>query len=177
MDIEIRPMMNADLAVLREMDHSYHTDFVWQMHLNPEEDKIGVQFKEMRLPRSVRVDYPWPEDWLQASWQQRNSVLVAVVENRTVGYLTLIKDETKRLVRITNLVVLRRLRRRQIGSTLLQAAEVWMARQGMTRIQLEMQSKNQPAISMAKALGYEFNGYNDEYFPNRDIALFFVRRI
>ncbi|MBN2044032.1 MAG: GNAT family N-acetyltransferase [Anaerolineales bacterium] len=177
MDIEIRPLMDADLAVLRELDHSYHTDYVWQMSLDVGEQETSVNFKEVRLPRSMRVEYPWPEDWVHQTWQKRNSVLIAVVDDQTVGYLSLVKDDTARLVRITNLVVLRRLRRRQIGSTLLQAAEVWMAQQGAGLLQLEMQVKNHPAICMAKALGYEFNGYRDEYFPNRDIALFFARRI
>lgn len=177
MDIEIRPMNAADLTVLTEMDHSYHTDYVWQMKLNQDEHEIGVRFNEIRLPRSMMVDYPWANDRLMETWQMRDGVLVAVVEEKPVGYLSLVKDETKRVARITDLVVLRRLRRRQIGSTLLQAAAVWMSQRGIGILQLEFQSKNHPAICMANQLGYEFCGYCDQFFPNRDIALFFSRRI
>jgi RimJ/RimL family protein N-acetyltransferase len=38
-----------------------------------------------------------------------------------------------------------------------------------------MQSKNHPAIQLAHKLGFEFCGYNDHYFSNQDIALFFSR--
>jgi len=176
-DIEIRPMIKTDLPALIGMDHSYHTDYVWQMHLNQDEHEIGVRFKELRLPRTLRVDYPWPNTRLQESWQKWDGVMVADVEGKIVGYLALVTEVPKRQARIIDLMVNRRLRRRQIGSTLLQAAAVWMSQQKIGKLQLEVQSKNHPAICMANHLGYEFSGYSDEYFPNRDIALFFSRRI
>jgi ribosomal protein S18 acetylase RimI-like enzyme len=40
---------------------------------------------------------------------------------------------------------------------------------------LEMQSKNIPAVHLAMRLGYEFCGYNDHYYSNQDIALFFAQ--
>jgi len=42
---------------------------------------------------------------------------------------------------------------------------------------LEMSSKNNPAIRFAQKLGYEFCGYNDQYYETQDIALFFGRYI
>ncbi len=177
MDIEIRSMINADLPVLMMMDHSYSTDYVWQMLMKQDKEEFGVKFAEMRLPRTMRVEYPWPNTRLEESWQQWDGVMVAVVEEKSVGYLTLVKDETKCEAKIMDLVVNRRLRRRQIGSTLLQAASMWMSQQEIGKLQLEMQAKNHPAICMAKTLGYEFSGFADQYFPNRDIGLFFSRRI
>jgi hypothetical protein len=38
-----------------------------------------------------------------------------------------------------------------------------------------MQSKNYPAVHMAMKLGYEFSGYQDHFYANGDIALFFTR--
>jgi ribosomal protein S18 acetylase RimI-like enzyme len=40
---------------------------------------------------------------------------------------------------------------------------------------LEMQPKNYPAIQLAQKLGFDFCGYNDRYYANRDIALFFAK--
>jgi len=45
----------------------------------------------------------------------------------------------------------------------------------MQRLLLEVQPKNYPAIQMAKKLGFELCGYNDHYFANHDIALFFSK--
>jgi hypothetical protein len=42
---------------------------------------------------------------------------------------------------------------------------------------LEMQPKNHAAISMAQKLGFDLCGYNDRYYSNRDIALFFSRSV
>jgi ribosomal protein S18 acetylase RimI-like enzyme len=66
-------------------------------------------------------------------------------------------------------------RRKGIASGLVLAAQEWAAERRCRRILLEMQSKNFPAICLAIKLGYEFCGYQDQYFANQDTALFFTR--
>ena len=177
MEIEIRPLISEDLLALTRIDHSYHTDYVWQMTLEQDEALTGVKFRETKLPRSMRVDYPWPETKLEEDWQQRDGVLVALSEEVQVGYVSIIKSVIRPFATISDLVVIRRSRRQGIGSALLAAAADWLVRQGVHQVQVEMQSKNHPAISLAKKLGYEFCGYSDQYYPNQDIALFFAKRI
>jgi ribosomal protein S18 acetylase RimI-like enzyme len=177
MEIEIRPLISEDLPALTRIDHSYHTDFVWQMALEQEESKLGIQFREIKLPRSMRVDYPWPEMKLADDWEQRDGVLVALHEDVQVGYISILKSIARPFATISDLVVIRRSRRQGIGTALLQAASGWLTQQGVDHLQLEMQSKNHPAISLAKKLGYEYCGYSDHYYPNLDIALFFSKRI
>ena len=177
MEIEIRPLISEDLPALTKIDHSYHTDYVWQMALEQEEAQLSVQFREIKLPRSMRVDYPWPESKLAQDWEQRDGVLVALHEDVQVGYLSIVKSIARSFATISDLVVIRRSRRQGIGTALLKAATEWLAQQGVDRMQLEMQSKNHPMISLAKKLGHEFCGYSDQYYPNLDIALFFVKRI
>jgi GNAT superfamily N-acetyltransferase len=77
---------------------------------------------------------------------------------------------------VTDLVVKRRVRRQGVGMALISGARNWAAQQNDNRLVLEMQSKNYPAICVAQKLGFEFCGYNDMYFPNQDIALFFVKK-
>ena len=65
-EIDIRPAIATDIKILVAIDHNYSTDYVWQMEIQAEEEKIGVNFREIRLPRSVRVEYPRPvrgEGW------------------------------------------------------------------------------------------------------------------
>jgi ribosomal protein S18 acetylase RimI-like enzyme len=40
---------------------------------------------------------------------------------------------------------------------------------------LGMQTKNFPAINLAQRLGFDYCGYIDHYYPNRDIAIFFTK--
>ena len=45
------------------------------------------------------------------------------------------------------------------------------------RLVLEMQHKNHAAIQLAKKLGFDFCGYNDRYYANHDIGLFFAKSL
>jgi ribosomal protein S18 acetylase RimI-like enzyme len=77
---------------------------------------------------------------------------------------------------MTDLVVAPRLRRQGIGSALTLAAQEWVARHSVSRrLVLEMQPKNFPAISLSQKLGFDFSGYNDHYYANRDVAIFFAK--
>jgi GNAT superfamily N-acetyltransferase len=73
------------------------------------------------------------------------------------------------------LVVVPSARRKGIASALILAAQDWARRRNDRRMILELQSKNTPAIRMALKLGFEFCGYNDHYYLNQDIALFFTQ--
>jgi ribosomal protein S18 acetylase RimI-like enzyme len=177
LDIEIRPLLPEDLEVLAKIDHSYHTDFVWQMAMDRDEGNISIKFKEIRLPRSMRVDYPWPDTRILGDWKSRDGVMVALVDEIPVGYASVTLDASEELASVTDLVVTRRLRRRGIGTALLHAVSIGLAKEGVRQVMLEMQSKNHPAIGLADQMGYEFCGYSDQYYPNLDIALFFSKRI
>jgi RimJ/RimL family protein N-acetyltransferase len=58
------------------------------------------------------------------------------------------------------------------------AALEWTAAQTKSqRIILGMQTKNFPAINLALHMGFDYCGYIDHYYPNRDIAIFFTKWI
>ena len=60
---------------------------------------------------------------------------------------------------------------------LLKAAHRWAMEHNLKQLMLETQTKNYPAISLAQKQGFHFCGYNERYYPNGDIALFFSRSI
>jgi ribosomal protein S18 acetylase RimI-like enzyme len=76
---------------------------------------------------------------------------------------------------VTDLAVKRRLRRQGIASALLLAAQEWGAHQNSRNLVLEMQPKNDPCIHLALKLGFDFCGYNDRFYANHDIGLFFAK--
>lgn len=174
-EIEIRPAIAADIPSLLAIDHTYTSDFAWQMEVQVEEGLMQVNFREIRLPRSVRVEYPRQVRTLADGWAERHGLLVALHQGEVVGYISLMLNIAPLTAWVTDLAVVRRLRRQGIGSALVLAGQEWGANHACRRIVLELQPKNHPAIQMAKKLGFDFCGYNDLYYPNHDIALFFAR--
>ncbi len=78
---------------------------------------------------------------------------------------------------ITDLAVERSYRRQGIASALVLGAQNWALSKGLRRGIIEMPSKNFPAINLALKLGYEFCGYNDQYYASQDVTLFFGRAL
>ena len=175
--IEIRPAVADDIQPLVTLDHDYTSDYVWQMDVRLEEGQMGVSFRLVRLPRSVRVEYPRSPKALTTDWERRSGLLVAVLEEQVVGYVSIMQNQIPATTQIIDLVVLRRVRRQGIGSTLVLAAEEWARQHSSHRLMIEMQPKNHPAYCLAQKLGFDFCGYNDRYYLNRDIALFYAKSL
>ena len=174
-EIEIRPAVISDIPVLMALDHFYQTNYVWQMDRTIEDGQVIIRFREVRLPRLVRVEYPNSGGWLAEGWKQQPALLVAVLAGEPVGYICLTETLSAGTAWVKELVVREKLRHKGIATALLLAAQDWAGQRRYRRIILEMQSKNNPAIRMAQKVGCEFCGYNDHYYANQDIALFFAR--
>ncbi len=53
--VTVRPADSDDIALITTFDHSFSTDYVWQMDLREEQGQVSVNFRQVRLPRSLRV--------------------------------------------------------------------------------------------------------------------------
>lgn len=175
--VHVRAATEEDYERLLDMDHSFGTDYVWQMELGQGVPRMGAQFKETRLPRPMQVKYPRSRDRLPAEWKQRAALLVGESDNKIVGYASLSAGLAPGAIWLTDLVVDVPFRRKGVGSRLIAAAQTWAREHGHDRLVLEMLSKNYPAIKLAQKLAFEFSGYNDKYYENQDIALFFAKRL
>jgi ribosomal protein S18 acetylase RimI-like enzyme len=173
-EIQIRPAAAADIKTLLSLEHSGESDYVWQLDVRREPSQLEVNLREVRLPRSVPLTYPRSSEKLGEEWEKTN-MLVALIAGKPVGYLRMTDQLVPGTVWITDLVVGRAERRKGIGSSLVIAAHTWATQMGNRRAVLEMQSKNSAAVRLAQKLGYEFCGYNDQYYVTRDVALFFGR--
>jgi GNAT superfamily N-acetyltransferase len=172
-EVQVRPAASADLPHLTALDHGYSTDYVWQMDVREEGGQIGVTFRAVRLPRSVRVAFPREAQQLIEAWNRRVCFLVAEEAGQIKGYLNLILGAAPETGWVADFAVDRRFRRNGVGSVLLASAAHWARQNGLRRLILETQSKNYPAIRFAQKHGMAFCGYNDRHYPNQDVALFF----
>ncbi len=172
-EILIRSAVSSDLARLADIDHSFSTDFVWQMETREEEASLSLNFREVHLPRPMRVPFPRSQDHLVDAWVQRRCFLVAETQALPRGYLNLSPGPVPEVGLVADFGVEPRFRRQGIGSALLLAVKQWARENGHRRLILETQTKNHPGISFCKKHGFHFCGYNDRYYSNMDIALFF----
>ena len=177
LSFEIRPATANDLPRLMAMDHSSLSDYVWQLELRRETSQVTANFREVRLPRSIEVKYPRNPSVLADEWTRSDLVLVALHEGNPIGYLCANEDPASAVAWVTDMVVAPDQRRKGAGSALLTASEAWALERHLRRIILEMQSKNQGCIRLAQKFGYDFCGYNDQYYSTQDVALFFGRAI
>lgn len=173
----VRPATLADLNACLVLDHSCVTDHVWQMKVQESESQVGVTFHTVRLPRRMQVEYPRNLEQLVDDWQRGEGFLVAEVDNQVCGYVDLFVQPWQRMGWIVNIAVDRTHRKRGIGTTLMRHARQWAREQDLQMLLTEATTKNYPALCFYQKLGFQFCGFNDHYYTNQDIALFFVRAL
>ena len=174
---DARPAVAADIPRLTGIDHSCKSDYVWQLDLRRGAEQVTVDFREVRLPRTVDVLYPRDPASLSDLLNRRDLMLTAVYASVPVGYACVREDRPAAAAWITDLVVAQEHRRKGAGSVLLTAVQTWAMERGVRRLIVEMQSKNHPCIRFAQKFGFEFCGYNDQYYATRDVTLFFAKTI
>ncbi len=175
MSLSIRPAIATDIPALIALDHSVQSEYVWQLDLRYEWPQIGVTLREVRLPRPIRVDYPRRLSTLADEWHLRSAFWVLLERNTPAGYLTLQAEPALELVRISDLVIAPAFRRRGLAGRLLKLAQEWAMERELPRLMLEVPAKNHPAIRLAQKHLFEFCGYNEAYYPSRDVTLFFCK--
>ena len=194
-------LRSADLTDLGDclvLDADSQTDHVWQMDEREENGGRVVRFQTVRLPRVMHVSYPRQRDDLLAAWEGEATVLVTAdrrAEQRGAGppdeelsgagspgeepprilaYCQLDACAWQEAGWISHLIVDRPHRRRGIATAMLQASKLWARKEGLNRLMMGVQTKNYPAICFCEKNGFAFCGFNDRYYKNRDIALFFT---
>jgi GNAT superfamily N-acetyltransferase len=170
----IRAATSSDIAQLVALDHHYSTDHVWQMGFNSSGEEVSISFRQVRLPRPMRVQYPRDPNHLIDEWTNKLAILIAEHEHSIAGYVCIERSTAPLVGWITDLVVSLPARRQGVGTSLLSSARAWCVQRGYARMVIEMQSKNFPAIKLARKSGFVYSGYSDQYFLNQDIALFFA---
>jgi ribosomal protein S18 acetylase RimI-like enzyme len=193
----IRMAALVDLEPCLALDADSQTDHVWQMDQRAEKHGgMFIRFQPVRLPRVMYVTYPRRRDDLLSCWENDSIILVAADKpiresvddggiegaseqdrSQVFGYCQLDAQAWQQTGWISHLVIDRASRRRGVGTALLKASIAWGRSQKLKRLMLAVQTKNHPAISFCEKHKFTFCGFNDHYFVNRDIALFFTLRL
>lgn len=175
--MDIRPATLADLNACLSLDHNGETEHVWQMQDHRSKFRVSVAFDIVRLPRRMPLQYPRDLEQLVEDWQRGEGFFAAEVDGEVRGYVDTISLPWQGLGWIANLAVDRGFRRRRIATTLIGQACRWAREQGLRTVMLEATTKNHPALSLYQKQGFRFCGFNDHYYLNQDIALFFAQML
>lgn len=203
--VRIRDGMESDISQCLDLDHSCETDHVWQMTVSEGVGQWQIVLKKDKLPRTMDVIYPLDERRLVAALPDDHAFLVAVTRvpvpvavepsetgddeetapvmpvmeevEEVVGYLTMSNQPAHGIALVHDLVVSRPYRGNRIGSRLLNVARSWAREHDLSQMMVEVRTKNYPGIAFCQQAGFAFCGFNDHYFLNRDIAVFFSQSL
>lgn len=170
----IRPAQARDLDACLALDESFETEYVWQMETTRASNAIQLGFRTTRLPRAMRVPIHTGNDALAEHFEAGGCVLVAEEYPRIAAYVDATLDAAQRIAWIQALVVASDLRRRGLGGQLLRATLDWAHEKKLRAVMASISTKNFPASNFLQTHGFAFCGFNDQYYHNRDIALFFA---
>lgn len=173
----VRKAVSTDIEKIALFELDYTTEYVWQMDGAEGDRQQTVNFRQVRLPRQIRVLPQRDVKRVVRTWQDRRLFIVAERGDRLMGYLAIDSSTLEDVGWIADLGVDRMYRRQGVGSALLTSAMQWAAQVGVRRLVAELQAKNQPGIGFFKQHGFLFCGYNDLYYANQDVALHFGRNL
>lgn len=173
----IRAATEDDLPRCLALDAAFETDYVWQMDSRAQGEQNTITFRTVRLPRPMKVAYPRDAKQLNAGWQGCDAMLVADDNRAVQGYVALARRAAQNAAWVQDLIVDKSTRRAGLGSALLASALRWAHTEKLAWLMVEVQTKNYPAIQFCQKSGLTFCGFNDHFFANQDIALFFVKAV
>ncbi|MAU10807.1 MAG: hypothetical protein CL607_13365 [Anaerolineaceae bacterium] len=171
----IREGMPMDIAPCLQLDHSYETERVWQMSLQPNPSDITVKFRTERLPRAIDITYPVMEAHLQNALKTDYGFLIAESKDAPsiIGYAVIHLEHSFSNAVIKHVVVDTPYRRSGVGRRLLTIAQRWALEHDIRQLFIETQTQNYPSIQFCQSCGFTFCGFNDQVFPNNDIGIYF----
>lgn len=172
----VRDAVESDIAACIEINHSYTTDYVWQMTIMPDTSGLQVRFRKERLPRAIETTYEITKERLQSALPKETCFLVLQRkegDKGIIGYLTMRYNPVHKIAVVQDIVIDKPYRRMKLGSRLLSIARRWALEHDAVQLMVETQTKNFPAIAFCQRRGLTFCGFNDQYYRNQDIAIFF----
>lgn len=175
----IRDGTEEDIGAILALNSRYETSHVLRVYLHGQESAgWDVNLQRERLPRPIELSSNFQRAPLRSALDHKHCLLLAVqiVENSeaaVIGALVMAPNDLHGFALIQNIVVSTTARRRKVGTRLLMASGIWAREHGLNRLMAEIQTKNTPAIAFLESLGFSFSGFNDHYFPDENVALFF----
>jgi ribosomal protein S18 acetylase RimI-like enzyme len=182
--MNIRLAELADLEAVCMLDHTYQTEYVWQLSGRSGAEEFSALMRLAKLPRAMPVRAVHDVEALRRILHRADFLWVVEGESRNIagtpsllGYLAMTLLPWQHTGWVTSLAVRPDARRKGIASRLLRVANDQARSEGMHSITIDVSTKNHPATQMCMRSGMHFSGYSENYYRSNDIALLFATRI
>lgn len=175
--VEVRAALMTDAPAIARINLDFESENVRKAQVDEMFDDVSIEFRRVRLPRADVIPFQQVAGEILDDFVRNGEVLVATVEGRVVGFLHLGINPGHSCIRLELGGVNKQQRGNGIGSALLTSAEAVARAQGIRRIAILLQAKNDSGIHFVRKRGYKFCGYEEAYFPNMEIALIYSKNI
>lgn len=176
-EIEIGAATLDEMPQIAQIDLSFESDHVWKTQMLEGLDSFESSFQRIQLPKTIRVSFQaYSSVNLEALIRQRE-ILVVRYEEKVIGYVRLEQDETVNRLILKTGGVMPEYRNKGVGTVLLDRVCEIARHNRIRSLVCMVQAKNDPTIHFLMARGFVFCGYQEFFFRNMEIGLFFSKNI
>ena len=176
-EIEIGAATLDEMTQIAQMDLRFESDYVWKTQMLEGLDSFESSFQRIRLPQTIRVSFQaYSMANLETLIRQRE-ILSVRYEDNVIGYVRLEQDETVNRIILKSGGVMPEYRNKGVGTVLLDRICEIARHNRIRSLVCMVQAKNDPTIHFLLARGFVFCGYQEFFFRNMEIGMFFSKSI
>lgn len=176
-EIEIGAATLEEYPQIAQMDLSFESDYVWKTQMLEGLDSFESSFQRIRLPKTIHVSFQaYSPSNLEYMISQRE-ILSVRYEEHVIGYIRLEQDEAVNRLILKTGGIMPEYRNKGVGSVLLERVTEIARHNSIRSLVAMVQAKNDPAIRFLLARGFVFSGYQEFFFRNMEIGLFFSKNV
>ena len=176
-EIEIGAATLEEYPQIAAMDLSFESDYVWKTQTLEEYESFESSFQRIRLPKTIRVSFQAYSSANLETLIRNREILSVRYDDRVIGYVRLERDETVNRLMLKTGGIMPEYRNKGVGSVLLDQVTEIARHNGLRSIVCMVQAKNDPAIHFLLSHGFVFCGYQEFFFRNMEIGLFFSKNV
>ena len=154
-------------AYLREIGSTYSSSYYYDVSVLRESAGWRISLMRRALDVILNKDY---RGKLFEDHVEEPKVLVAVCENRNIGWIELGYDRWNNRMRVWEFLVEKEFRKRGIGTLLMNHAVKIAKEKGARMLVLETQTNNAEAIDFYLQFGFSLIGLDVNAYSNEDIG-------
>ena len=176
-EIEIGAAIIDEYPQIAQIDLSFDSDYVWKTQMLEGLDSFESSFQRIRLPKTIHVSFQAYTTANLESLIMQREILSVRYEEHVIGYIRLEQDEAVNRLILKTGGIMPEYRNKGVGAVLLDRIMEIARHNNIRSLVAMVQAKNDPAIRFLLAHGFVFCGYQEFFFRNMEIGLFFSKNV